>query len=142
MTPLLDKLIAAVISGATSGLLAAFLDHLSVDSRVSLGVCLAAFGVVDKLLFDLMRDIAHRRRLRESLGFFFDQLRDRADVAPLWDDLRKELLARCDSESRGLRLRLLQAALSDVVRLTHHTSFIAIEERDIAALRQLDDALR
>jgi hypothetical protein len=142
MALFLDRLLAAVTGGAISGALAAVLDHFSIDSRIGLGVCLAAFGVTDKLLFDMLQELARRRRLRESLASFFDQLQERANTAPLWDELRQQLLAACDSESRSLRRRLLQAALADVLRLTHHTSFLALEDRDVGSLRQLDETLR
>lgn len=105
--------ISTIIASISAALLAYLLHQNSVDERVILGIALAVFGVLDKLLTELWRVSDLRAGLRESLNSFFEKLERRDQSQPLWEDLEPQISALRDiASSPGLR-KLLSGAMAD-----------------------------
>lgn len=141
MNPFRHTVVAAGLGGAAAAALAFLLDHLGTDSRVTLGLCLATFGVLEKLVLDARRSQRQRRVLHESLESFFRSMGGKERTQPLWTELQRQICALHDIEIVSERRELLRQALSEAALLCVHTSFLAITEHEAQSLLRLKKSL-
>lgn len=141
MAPLTNKLTAVCFAAAGAGLLAYVFSHIVTDSRVTLSLGLAAYGVIDALLQEAGKLRSQRRLLRESLESFFEGMRNHRQSQPLWGELQRRIAALIDIESGTERRERLRAALAESNSLARHVSFLALEEHETPCLRALKKSM-
>jgi len=141
MHPFRHTIIAAALAGLSAGVLAYLLESFIGNPSVRLALCLAVFGLVERLILDARRSQQRRIVLRESLKSFCDNLHGRTMVKPLWADLQRQLSELHDIETGSKHRTLLREALSEVSRLGNQKSFHAMTEGDVSALLRLKQSM-
>lgn len=134
--------ISTIIASISAAILAYFLHQNAVDERVILGVALAVFGVLDKLLTETWRASDLRARLRESLNSFFEKLERHDKSQPLWEDLQHQISALRDIESSPDLRKLLCDAMAEIMALRKHETFVALTKQENKTLLRLYKAIR
>ena len=141
MAPLTNKMKAACFAAIGAGVLAYGVGYLIADSRVTMSLGLAAYGIFDALLQEAGKLRSQRQLLRESLESFFEGMRNRRDTRPLWEDLQHRIAALLDIESSDRHRDHLRDALAEVTRLGRHATFFALEEHETRCLRTLKKSM-
>lgn len=135
------RILSSTIAGLIVIVVAYILGLAKVDDRVVLGIALALFNILDKLLLDGWRSAYLRKDLLESLKSFFRKQEERNKSQPLWENLQHQIKALSEMEPCYSTKELLHDALAEISSLRDHTSFIALDESHIKSLSQLKNFL-
>jgi hypothetical protein len=136
------KAVAAVLAGTAAGMIAYAIQYFfDASTSTILALCLPINGVFQTLILEGRRAVQQRELLREGLDAFLENARQRSVVNPLWQNLCQQISAVLDSNPNADLRQALRDGLADITRLAHHTSFLALEERDIRAIRRLRELM-
>lgn len=131
------RLLSSTIAGLIVTIVVYMLYYAKIDDRLTLGITLTVFGILDKLLLDFWRVAYLRKNLLENLNWFFKSLETQDKSQPLWDALEYQIKTLYEVESRSYAKKYLNNALAEIYQLRDHVSYIALDTEKTKSLLQL-----